>query len=207
MSTTVDHKCRCAWVRDAAPDYIRYHDEEWGVPVHDDALHFELLTLEGAQSGLSWLTILRKRAGYRQAFANFDVAQVAAFDATTCQRLYSDPRIVRNQLKIQATVRNAQCFLEVQAAWGSFDRYIWSFVGGQPQTNYWQQIQEVPAYTELSARMSKDLQEQGFKFVGRTIVYAYMQAAGLVNDHTVNCFRHQVISQWPLGRATAANKK
>ncbi|MEM9417092.1 MAG: DNA-3-methyladenine glycosylase I [Bacteroidota bacterium] len=185
---------RCAWTKRAPEDYIRYHDEEWGVPVHDDTVHFELLTLEGAQAGLSWLTVLRKRAGYRQAFGQFDVEKIAAFDTTTCQQLYSDVRIIRNRLKIQATVNNAQCFLEIQAAFGSFDQYIWNFVDGQPQINHWKHPQEVPTHTQLSDQLSKNLKKQGFKFVGSKIVYAYMQAAGLVNDHTVDCFRHQELS-------------
>ena len=195
MDNVVANKKRCAWISGAPADYVRYHDEEWGVPVHNDTLHFELLTLEGAQAGLSWLTVLRKRAGYRQAFAHFDVAKIATFDPTTCQQLYSDAQIIRNQLKIQATVHNARCFLEIQASFGSFDQYIWHFVAGQPKLNHWQHSQEVPANTQLSDQISKDLKKKGFKFLGSTIVYAYMQAAGLVNDHTVACFRHQEIGQ------------
>ncbi|MEL6606833.1 MAG: DNA-3-methyladenine glycosylase I [Bacteroidota bacterium] len=182
---------RCAWAQGAPEDYMHYHDEEWGVPVHDDKTHFEFLTLEGAQAGLSWLTVLRKRKGYRQAFAQFDIEKIAAFTPQTCQRLYSDTRIVRNRLKIQATVRNAQCFLEIQAACGSFDQYIWSFTDGQPRVNQWRHSREVPANTPLSDQISKDLKRRGFQFIGSTIIYAYMQAVGLVNDHTVNCFRHQ----------------
>lgn len=182
---------RCAWAQGTPEDYIQYHDKEWGVPVHDDKKHFEFLTLEGAQAGLSWLTILRKREGYRQAFAQFDVEKIAAFTSKTCRRLYSDIRIVRNQLKIQAAVHNARRFLELQATLGSFDRYIWDFVDGQPQINHWKHRREVPANTTLSDKISKDLKKRGFKFVGSTIIYAYMQAVGLVNDHTTDCFRYQ----------------
>ncbi|XWN35141.1 MAG: DNA-3-methyladenine glycosylase I [Roseivirga sp.] len=188
------HKKRCAWANVAHQDYVQYHDKEWGVPVHDDTLHFELLTLEGAQAGLSWLTILRKRSGYRQAFAQFDAAKVAAFEPLQIQELCADASIVRNRLKIEATVRNAQSFLAIQAAFGSFDQYIWRFVGGKPLLNHWQHAEEVPAHTPLSDQISKDLKKRGFKFVGSTIIYAYLQSAGLVNDHTVDCFRYRALS-------------
>lgn len=195
MKQAIISKDRCAWVRRAPEDYIQYHDEEWGTPIHDDTVHFELLTLEGAQAGLSWLTVLRKRAGYRQAFAQFDVKTIAAYNAQDCQQCYNDARIIRNQLKIQATVHNARCFLKIQATFGSFDQYIWNFVGGQPQLNHWHHHQEVPAHTQLSDQISKDLKKKGFKFVGSRIIYAYMQASGLVNDHTIDCFRHKELSQ------------
>ena len=184
-------KKRCTWARDTLEYYVDYHDEEWGVPVHEDRLHFELLTLEGAQAGLSWFIVLKKRAGYRQAFKHFDVEKVANFDAATLQKLYSDTRIIRNALKIDAAIHNARCFLEMQASCGSFDQYIWDFVEGMPKVNHWQCQQEVPSYTPLSEKISRDLKKKGFKFLGSKIVYAYMQAAGLVNDHTVDCFRHR----------------
>ncbi len=188
MKQSVD---RCAWAQRASEDYIRYHDEEWGVPVHNDKTHFEFLTLEGAQAGLSWLTVLRKRAGYHQAFAKFDVEKIAAFTPQTYQLLYNDDRIIRNRLKIKATINNAQCFLDIQATFGSFDQYIWRFVDGKPRINHWKNPQEVPANTPLSDQISKDLRKRGFQFIGSTIIYAYMQAVGIVNDHTVDCFRYQ----------------
>ena len=193
MNASTHTTTRCAWASRGPADYLQYHDEEWSVPIHNDRQHFELLTLEGAQAGLSWLTVLRRRSGYRQAWARFDVAKIAAFDKATRERLYRDMRIIRNRLKIDATVNNAQCFLEVQAAFGSFDQYIWGFVDGQPLINHWQHAQEVPAHTPLSDQVSKDLQQRGFRFIGSTIIYAYLQAAGLVNDHTVDCFRHQAL--------------
>lgn len=186
------YKKRCDWVKPPA-FYVQYHDEEWGVPVHDDQLHFELLTLESAQAGLSWLTVLSKRGGYRQAFAGFDVAQIAAFDKAKREALYQDPGIIRNRNKIQATVNNAQQFLKIQADLGSFDRYIWDFVDGQPIINHWHSYQEVPGHTKLSDQISKDLKQRGFRFIGSTIIYAYLQAAGLVNDHVVGCFRYKAL--------------
>ena len=186
---------RCAWASQGPEEYIQYHDKEWGVPIHQDAQHFELLTLEAAQAGLSWLTVLRKRAGYRQAWARYDVAKIASFDKAKRNQLYRDVRIVRNQLKVDATISNAQYFLDVQAAFGSFDAYIWRFVDGQPIINRWQHPHEVPTNTPLSDKISKDLQQRGFRFVGTTITYAYLQAAGLVNDHTTDCFlRHHTLS-------------
>lgn len=180
---------RCGWCGDD-PLYVRYHDFEWGVPVHDDRQLFELLTLEGAQAGLSWITILRKREGYRQAFADFDPALVARFDEAAQERLREDPSIVRNRAKIASTVGNAKAFLAVQAEFGSFDEFLWRFVDGRPIVNNPETLSEVPARTELSDELSRELQRRGFKFVGSTICYAFMQATGMVNDHLTNCFCH-----------------
>ncbi|MDH5246741.1 MAG: DNA-3-methyladenine glycosylase I [Betaproteobacteria bacterium] len=174
-------------------EYIAYHDEEWGVPVHDEHRLFEFLILEGAQAGLSWSTILRKRAGYREAFAGFDPAKVARFDARKIERLMQFEGIVRNRLKINAAVTNARCFLQVQKEFGSFADYSWGFVGGQPIVNRWREMSQVPATSPQSDAFSKDLQRRGFKFVGSTIMYAYMQATGMVNDHVVSCFRHEEV--------------
>lgn len=182
---------RCAWAHQAPEDYTKYHDEEWGTPIYDDRLHFEYLTLESAQAGLSWLTVLRKRLGYRQAFEQFDVKKIAHFTPKDFDRLSKDPRIIRHQLKIQATISNAQCFLEIQAACGSFNQYIWHFLEGKPLVNNWRTAEEVPVNTNLSDLISKDLKQKGFKFLGSTTVYSYMQAVGLVNDHILTCFRHQ----------------
>jgi DNA-3-methyladenine glycosylase I len=179
---------RCAWARDYLS--IAYHDREWGVPVHDDRLLFEFLILEGAQAGLSWITILKKRENYRRAFDDFDAHKVARYDARKIRNLLADPGIVRNRLKVAAAVRNAKAFLAVQKEFGSFDRYIWSFVGGRPLLNRRKSLKEVPARTPESDAMSKDLIKRGFKFVGSTICYAFMQAVGLVNDHTTDCFRY-----------------
>ena len=181
-------KRRCSWAGSADPDYVRYHDEEWGRPVHDDRLLFEMLTLEGAQAGLSWSTILRKRAGYRRAFANFEPRRVARFDARRRARLRRDAGIVRNRLKIESAVTNARAFLAVQREFGSFDRYLWSFVAGKPIVNR-PRSGEVPARTPLSDQVSRDLVKRGFRFVGTTIVYAFLQAVGVVNDHARDCFR------------------
>ena len=178
---------RCAWAKNALA--IRYHDREWGVPVRNERKLFELLILEGAQAGLSWDTILRKRAAYRKAFAGFDPAKVARFDAKKKRALMADAGIVRNRLKIEASVANAKAFLAVQKEYGSFSRYVWGFVGGKPLVARRRSLREVPARTELSDALSKDLKARGFRFVGSTIVYAFMQATGLVNDHTVECFR------------------
>lgn len=180
---------RCGWVGQK-PHFIPYHDEEWGVPVHDDRRHFEMLILEGAQAGLSWSTILLRREGYRRAFAGFDPAKVAGFDARKQSSLLRDPGIIRNRLKIASAITNARAFLEVQDAFGSFDHYVWRFVGGAPKINYWENMSQVPATTPQSDALSKDLKQRGFRFVGSTIMYAHMQAAGLVNDHTIDCFRH-----------------
>jgi len=184
---------KCTWAL-AGPLEEHYHDHEWGVPVHDDRLLFEFLVLEGAQAGLSWATILKKRDGYRKAFDNFDVATVAAFDERKINALLNNPDIVRNRLKVQSAVSNAQAFLKIQQEFGSFDSYIWRFVDGRPLQNAWQQHRDVPANTPESDAMSRDLKKRGFKFVGSTICYAHMQATGMVNDHTIDCFRHQQLS-------------
>ena len=181
---------RCAWA-DSTPLMTRYHDTEWGVPVHDDGMLFELLTLEGAQAGLSWTTILNKRAGYRSAFANFDVRKVARFDRRKIAALMANPGIVRNRLKIESTISNAHAFIAVQQEFGSFDDYLWRFVGGSPLRNKRRTPRDVPASTELSDIISKDLKKRGFLFVGTTICYAFMQATGLVNDHLHTCFRQK----------------
>lgn len=181
---------RCFWAGDD-PLYIRYHDQEWGVPLHDDRALFEFLILEGAQAGLAWITILRKRDNYRRAFAGFEAEKVALFDDSDRARLLADAGIVRNRLKIDAAIGNARAFLRVQEEFGSFDRYIWGFVGGSPITNAWQSLQEIPARTEESEEMSRDLIRRGFRFVGPTICYAFMQATGMVNDHTTDCFRYR----------------
>lgn len=177
---------RCPWASNELN--IRYHDEEWGVPVHDDRVWFEFLILEGAQAGLSWDTILRKRERYRELFARFDAAKVARFDAKKVRALLRDPGIIRNRLKIRSTIQNARAFLQVQKEHGSFDAYIWKFVGGAPIQNKWNSPKQVPAKTELSVALSKELLKRGFRFVGPTICYAFMQATGLVNDHLTNCF-------------------
>ncbi|MBK6267099.1 DNA-3-methyladenine glycosylase I [Marivirga sp. S37H4] len=186
---TENTKERCPWCL-GFEDYIKYHDEEWGVPVNNDKTHFEFLILEGAQAGLSWSTILKKREGYRKAFANFDYKKVARFTEDDIQQLMQDTNIVRNQLKIRSAVTNAQKFMEVQKGFGSFNAYIWSFVGNKPIQNEWVSMKEVPATSPESDALSKDLKKRGFKFVGSTIMYAHMQACGLVNDHFVNCYRY-----------------
>ena len=186
-------KRRCEWATTEAG--ITYHDTEWGVPLHDDRALFELLILEGAQAGLSWSTILNKRAGYRRAFDNFDARRVARYDARKVRQLLANTEIVRNTLKVKAAIKNAQEFLGVQEEFGSFDAYIWQFVGGRPLQNARRSIREVPARTVESDAMSKDLAKRGFKFVGSTICYAFMQATGMVNDHVVGCFRYREISQ------------
>ncbi len=177
---------RCEWSL-GNELYLSYHDNEWGVPLHDDRRLFEMLVLEGAQAGLSWLTILQKREGYRRAFDNFEPQKVARYTDEKIAALLQDPGIVRNRLKVNAAVQNARAFLAVQEAFGSFDRYIWQFTGGQPIINHWKTIQEIPAFTQESDVMSKDLVKRGFKFVGSTICYAFMQAVGMVNDHTIYC--------------------
>jgi DNA-3-methyladenine glycosylase I len=180
---------RCAWVPENDPLYASYHDEEWGVPVHDDRLLYELLTLEGAQAGLSWATILRKREGYRRVFAGFDPAAVARFDDRRVEALLQDSGIVRNRLKVTSTVENARRVLEVQEELGSLDALLWSFVDGEPLVGGWQTVAEIPAETPVSRALSKELKRRGFRFVGPTVCYALMQAAGLVDDHVVSCFR------------------
>ncbi len=182
-----DGSPRCGWVG-AKPHFIAYHDREWGVPVHDDQKHFEMLLLEGAQAGLTWETILLRRDGYRRAFAEFDPKKVARFTAKKKAVLLKNPGIIRNQLKIESAVTNAQAFLTVQGEFGSFDRYVWQFVGGKPKMNRWARMSQVPATSPESDALAKDLKNRGFRFVGSTIVYAYMQAVGLVNDHTTDCF-------------------
>jgi DNA-3-methyladenine glycosylase I len=183
---------RCAWVSDD-PLYLAYHDHEWGVPVHDDRRLFEFLILEGAQAGLSWITILRKRDRYREAFDGFDPAVVARYDERKLASLLADPGIVRNRLKLESAVRNSVAFLEVQDEFGSFDTYVWRFVDGLPLHNRWTSLSEVPAKTARSDAMSRDLVKRGFKFVGSTICYAFMQAVGMVNDHTTDCFRYRQV--------------
>jgi DNA-3-methyladenine glycosylase I len=185
-------KSRCSWAG-SDPLYIAYHDMEWGVPLHDDRKLFELLILEGAQAGLSWLTILKKRHDYRKAFDNFDPAKIAGYDNRKVRELVSNAGIIRNRLKIESAIQNARSFLDVQREFGGFSKYIWRFVGGNPLKNRWRTTEEIPARTEVSTTMSADLKERGFKFVGPTICYAFMQAAGLVNDHTVDCFRHEEV--------------
>ncbi|BBI98458.1 DNA-3-methyladenine glycosylase [Ferrigenium kumadai] len=182
-------KSRCAWAGND-PLYRAYHDSEWGVPLHDDRALFEFLILEGAQAGLSWITILRKRDNYRAAFEGFDAARIARYDANKIESLLQDPGIVRNRLKLESAVVNAQKFLDVQDEFGSFDAFIWQFAGGKPKQNSWRSLADVPASTPGSDAMSKELKRRGFKFVGTTICYAFMQATGMVNDHTRNCFRH-----------------
>src|SRR5215831_10659403 len=186
-----DGRSRCAWAR--TPLGIAYHDEEWGVPVHDDVRLFEFLILEGAQAGLSWETILNKREAYRKAFSHFDPARVARFNALRIERLLNNPGIVRNKLKITSAVTNAGSYLRIQREFGSFDAYLWGFVGGKPKVNRWRTSQQVPPRTNESDALSRDLLQRGFKFVGSTICYAFMQAVGMVNDHTIDCFRHDAV--------------
>lgn len=185
-------RIRCAWARSELA--IRYHDEEWGVPTHDDRVLFEFLLLEGAQAGLSWETILNKRENYRGAFDDFDPAIVARYDRRKIERLLRNPGIVRNRLKVHSAVRNAKAFLRVQKEYGSFDCYIWQFVNSKPRVNAWKQLSQLPARTAESDLMSKDLKKRGFTFVGSTICYAFMQAVGIVNDHAVNCFRYKTLT-------------
>jgi DNA-3-methyladenine glycosylase I len=184
---------RCPWPKTELD--IHYHDTEWGVPQHDDRVLFEFLILEGAQAGLSWSTILKKRENYRAALDQFDARRIAKYDDRKVAKLLADPGIVRNRLKIAATIRNAKAFLEVQKEFGSFDQYLWQFIGGKPRQNAWTSMKQVPAKTPESDAMSKDLLTRGFKFVGSTICYALMQAVGMVNDHTVDCFRHRPVAR------------
>ena len=188
---------RCAWPSND-PLMIAYHDEEWGVPLHDDRKLFEFLVLEGMQAGLSWSTVLRKRENFRKAFHGFDPVRIARYRQRDVERLLSDAGIIRNRLKIQAALTNAQCFLEVQKEFGTFDAYIWGFVGGRPIKNRFKSLSEIPAVTPESEVLSKDLKSRGFKFVGPTIVYAHMQATGMVNDHTVDCFRYRQVQKQGL---------
>ncbi len=184
-------KKRCAWAEGGNELYIQYHDREWGVPVHEDRKQFEFLILEGAQAGLSWSTVLNKREGYRKAFANFDPVKVARFSEKKIETLIQNPSIIRNRLKITAAVNNARAFLAIQKEFGSFDDYIWAFVGGKPLQNSWKAMAEIPTTSPESEVLSKDLKQRGLKFVGSTILYAHLQAAGLVNDHLVSCFRYR----------------
>ena len=188
------NKQRCEWCSEH-PLYISYHDREWGVPLHDDRALFEMLTLEGAQAGLSWLTILKKRVNYRRAFAHFDIARVASYNYSDSKRLLQDEGIVRNRLKIESTIKNAQVIIKIIEDFGSFDHYLWRFVDNMPIQNQWRSLKEVPAQTSLSRKLSTDLKQRGCSFVGPTICYAFMQAIGMVNDHTTDCFRHQQLSR------------
>ena len=185
---------RCPWAT-SDPAYVAYHDEEWGVPLHDDRRLFEMLVLEGVQAGLSWLTILKRRENYRRAFDGFDPRVVARYGDTEIARLLADAGIIRNRLKVRSAVTNARAFLKVQEQFGSFDRYIWDFVGSRPVQNAWTSLDELPARTALSDKLSKDLKARGFSFVGSTICYAHMQATGMVNDHLVGCFRHRAVQR------------
>ncbi len=188
-------KRRCAWAATGSPLDRRYHDREWGVPVHNDRKLFEFLILEGAQAGLSWSTILGKRGNYRKVYDNFDARKIARYNTTKVRRLLKDPGIVRNRLKIRASILNAKAFLEIQKEFGRFDRYIWQFTGGKPIQNRRRNLRQVPARTRKSDAMSQDLKRRGFKFIGSTICYAFMQAVGMVNDHTLNCFRHRQLAR------------
>ncbi|MEM6642210.1 MAG: DNA-3-methyladenine glycosylase I [Bacteroidota bacterium] len=187
-------KQRCEWCKDTFEAYMQYHDNEWGVPVHDERTHFEFLVLESAQAGLSWATILKKREGYRAAFALFEVEKVASFDEEKVNELLENTAIVRNRKKIEATISNAQEFIQIQSQFGTFDQYIWDFVDGRPIQNYWRKREDVPVTTDESDKLAKDLKKRGFKFLGSTTIYAHMQAIGMVNDHTVDCFRHQELA-------------
>jgi DNA-3-methyladenine glycosylase I len=191
MSKTTDSSQRCGWAGEYAP-MVRYHDEEWGVPAHDDRTLFEFLILEGAQAGLSWRTILDRRESYRRAFDGFDARKIARYGARDVRRLLADAGIIRNRLKVAAAISNARSFLEVQREFGSFDQYIWRFVGGKPIDSRIRALRQIPAATPISNAMSKDLKRRGFKFVGPTICYAFMQAVGMVNDHESTCFRHDL---------------
>ena len=182
---------RCSWTSAGGPLQLQYHDEEWGVPVHRDRKHFEVLVLSGAQAGLSWSLVLKKREGYRRAFENFDPERVARYSKTRIRSLTSDPEIIRNRMKIEAAVRNARAFLTIQEESGDFDSYCWRFVGGRPKLNHWKVTRQIPATSPESVAFSKDLKHRGFSFVGPTVIYAYMQAVGMVNDHLVDCFRYR----------------
>ena len=187
-------KKRCDWCL-KFDQYVQYHDEEWGIPVHNDRVHFEFLILEGAQAGLSWATVLKKRDGYRRLFADFDAVKVARFTPARIEKILKDPGIIRNRLKVQAAVNNARKFLEVSAEFGSFDQYIWQFVDGKPIVNARRSLSEIPATSPQSDALSKDLIKRGFKFVGSTVIYAHMQACGLVNDHLVDCWRYHEVAE------------
>ena len=193
MPVSHDARTRCPWAGDK-PDMVEYHDSEWGVPVHDDRMLFEFLTLEAAQAGLSWATVLRKRAAYREAFAAFEVTRVAKFTPSTVEKLMTNAGIIRNRAKIEATINNARCFIEIQREFGSFNQYIWGFVDGAPKVNRHREITDVPATTAISDALAKALKARGFKFLGSTVLYAHMQATGMVNDHLISCFRHAEIT-------------
>lgn len=183
---------RCPWCgKDEL--YVKYHDVEWGVPVHDDKIHFEFLVLESAQAGLNWLTVLKKRENYRKAYDDFDVSKVSLYDENKFEELMQNAGLIRNKMKIAASINNATLFIEIQKEFGSFDKYIWSFVNNNPVVNHWNDISEVPATSDLSDKVSKELKLRGFKFLGSTIVYAHLQATGIINDHLVNCFRHSEV--------------
>ncbi len=190
----MDDKKRCVWVSDD-PIYIHYHDNEWGVPIHDDRLLFEFLNLEGAQAGLSWITVLKKRENYRRLFDNFNPEKIAKYNAKKVAALLENPGIIRNRLKIASTISNAQAYLDLLQEWDSLSKYIWHFVDGKPLQNNWKDFKKIPAHTVISDQMSKDLKKKGFKFVGSTICYAFMQAVGMVNDHTIDCFRNKEVKQ------------
>jgi len=191
----MNSKKRCEWVPLDNPLYVKYHDEEWGVPIHDDRMLFEFLILEGVQAGLSWLTVLRKRENYRKVFDGFDARKIAQYEKNKIEELMQNPGIIRNRRKIEASITNAGAFLDIQAECGSFDAFIWDFVKGKPIVNRWKSIKEIPATTTRSDAMSKELKRRGFKFVGSTICYAHMQATGMVNDHTMDCFRYDEIKK------------
>jgi len=194
--------CRCPWLDTTKPDYVKYHDEEWGIPVYDDQKLFEYLTLESAQAGLSWYTILKRREGYRQAFANFDVHTVATFNEAKTEELMLDSGIIRNRLKITATINNAKRFIEIQTEFGSFSEYMWGFVNGETKVNAFKSKEDYVATSAESDAFSKDLKKRGFKFVGSTICYAHMQACGMINDHSVDCYkRSQIISEYQQKKA------
>jgi len=194
IKSTAKEKVRCSWCL-KFDEYIAYHDTEWGVPVHDDNVHFEFLILEGAQAGLSWSTILKKRDGYRKAFANFDPVKVARFKEDRIEKILLDPGIVRNRLKVNSAVTNAKKFLEIQKEFGTFDSYIWGFVNGKPKVNAWKELRDIPPTSPESDALSKDLIKRGFKFVGSTVIYAHMQACGLINDHITDCWRYHAVNK------------
>ena len=192
---TLTNNKRCSWVSLDEPVLLQYHDREWGVPVHDERKHFEVLVLSGAQAGLNWSLVLKKREGYRRAFDNFDPEKVAHYSERQIQKLESDPAIIRNRMKIEAAVRNARAFLKIQEEFRDFDSYCWRFVGGRPKLNHWKATRQIPATSPESEAFSKDLKHRGFSFVGPTVVYAYMQAVGMVNDHLVECFRYREVGK------------